>query len=469
MNEIQQTEAERSVLGACLLNSNVVEDVLAVLGDGQESFLTDGTLAVYKAIVALSAQNKPIDLVTVCAAMDQAGSLKPAGGHSFVAGLTDAVPTSHNARHYAELLHEEARKRRIVRACNTVMSNIAKGEMGAMDAMASLENELTLIAHNRPQENVRHVSDVLPEVFRDIQRRRESKDMMEGIPTGIAALDDAMLGLKPGTLNIIGARPSVGKSALAANLAYNAAQHGHPVLFFSLEMRAGSVVRRMMSIDRETPFKRFCMGDPTAMNEALSKCAMAFGETHVYIDDTPHVGMWHFRSKVRKFRRQFRDAAPLVILDYLQLMDTGPSGKRNRYEAVGEISRETKVLAGEMDLPVVMLVQLGREADHMDDPFRCLSLIRESGNIEQDTDTCMIMLKRSPEYVTNMARGYGIDEDHIVNFALAKNRDGDVAHIPLWFHKPTQRIKALRDFRTPAHSHPEPEPPVEEESDGELF
>lgn len=431
-------EVERALLGAMLLNPDAVDVATDIVRDSAK-FATDAHRAIYEAIVAISGAGKAVDLLLLSERLRAAGALETAGGVAYFAELMEAVPTSHNAPHYAERLNELFTARQLA---NAAARFVAQEGRGAVDgaALEDYAREIEAAYDGHDPGGAVPVSVAFRDVLTSIEARRRAGHAISGVRTGIEPLDVLMLGLRPGTLNILAARPSVGKSAIAANFALAAARAGTPVLFFSLEMSAEAVTRRLLTIMSGVPYRHYCDGfNVEERNAQLSEVARELSALPFEVDASPGLTPAQFRARSRRFAR--RHGAPLIVLDYLQLL-SGDT-RRNRYEILGEITRAAKCLAGDIAAPVLMLSQLARDADALDDPFRALPMLRESGNTEQDADTVMIALRAIPAWLEEMGEAEGLDVDALLNFGLVKNRDGAVGLCPLHFDKDTQGIAAL--------------------------
>lgn len=788
----QHIEAERSVLGAMLLNPDAITKAIDILGDTGEAFYVESHGEIYNSIINLFRDRDPVDLITLSEALTARGRLEKAGGAVYIAELTDAVPTSANCEYYADIVLQKFLKRKAIMACEKARAACYDDDVPVKDVANTLAVQVNGIMNTRKKSNIEHVRDILPRVMAQIEAQRKSGTAMMGIPTGIDALDKIMLGLRPETLNFLAARVSVGKalaidtpiitpvgwtdmaalkvgdsvissngspvtisavteimydrpcfrvkfrggeeivcdenhlwpvsslsqrrksldtysilstremyecvlsnghtgrlnwstrksatiefgeknlpippyvfgywlgngrndgamcsasiadsdfvcdrfseygmhlsigesrkgavsfrfskepisrggkpressqkdlaelgvyknkhiphdylyssvrqrelllcglmdsdgcayksgtlsfavtrkelaedtmqlirslgmnvnktctkrvngaredsstcytlhfrcnrrvfllerkhvlsthnsrldgrrmiidiepcksvpvkciqvdggeylagrqmipthnSAIAVNIMHNVAALGYPVLFFSLEMRSESIMKRILSIDTQTPYKTLCgTFQPEQQQYRLNQAQRRLGQSGIYIDDSGLLDVNLMRASVRKFAKDHEGKLPLFVIDYLTLVQFTQSKGRNRYEVIGEFTRELKLLANELRCPMLVLCQLSREADDKEDPIACKIYMRESGNIEQDADTIMIALAKLPKWMESQSLPLGVDREDLINFALAKNRDGDIGLCPLVFKKNTQTIKALADY-----------------------
>lgn len=434
---------ERAVLGSIMINNEVFSDVVPILGSGTEMFSEPKHQKIWQAMVSLSAERRPIDYLTLSGLCPEMGAME-------IATLDDVVPLSSRATEYASIVRELYSARKMYAHAKEI-KRLFEGDMLSSNKMLEHLSDIANLFKINSTRGFERVGDILPQVIADIEHNRENPDSTHAIRTGIPALDKTLDCLRPDTLNIIGARPSIGKSGLAANIAINASRAGHPVLFFSLEMGGKSITKRLVSIDQGVPFKTLS----GTFNVELQRRRMQdslnnFARMNLTLNCPGSLDVHRFRSDVKKFAAQ-HEQMPLIILDYLQLAKVD-SGKKNanRYEQIGDFTREAKLLACELHCPVVLLCQLSREADAVDDPFRCMPFMRESGNIENDADTVIVMLKRLDDGLQAVAKSSVATElvGNVVNCAVIKNRDFETGPCAIYFDKPTQRMVSLEDFLT---------------------
>ncbi len=444
MRENQQERIyfnERAVLGSVVINNEVFSDVFQYVGSSDEMFSDPLHKDVWRAMVVLASEHRPIDYVTLS---DLCRKHMP----SQISQLDDAVPTSSSAAHYASLVRDAYVARKMYAHAKEIKRLFESDSLGA-EKMSQHMSEISGLFKTDATRGFQKASDILRQIMSDIEHDRQNPGETRSIRTGIPALDKVLDCLRPDTLNVIGARPSVGKSALAANIAINASRAGHPVLFISLEMGGKSVTKRLASIDTGVAYKILSGSfQIETQNKRLSDSIKNLEKSGLTLNCPESLDIHRFRSNVKRFASQ-HDGMPLIILDYLQLAKVD-SGKKNanRYEQIGEFTREAKLLANELHCPIVLLCQLSREADSVDDPFRCMPFMRESGNIENDADTVIVMLKRLDEdlqKVANSSVSSGL-VGNVVNCAVIKNRDFETGPCTIYFDKPTQRMVSLEDF-----------------------
>lgn len=446
----QHIEAERSVLGAMLLNRNAIDVALDIIGQDTELFYVPAHREIYSAILHLFDANVPVDLITLSDIMIQNGSLERCGGAVYVAELTDAVPSSANADHYAKIILERGLKRRSIDSLTKAVARLYDDDTNAVDIAQDVCRDACAIIEGKSASSMHTMFEGINASMKEIHRRRNLGDVPIGISTGMPKVDSLMLGLRPGTLNMVAARPSVGKSAIAANFAHNVAMQGVPVLFFSVEMDFLSISNRILTISTQTPYKALCdVSRASQTNSRLATSAGLLADSRVVIDDADSLSMMMLRSKARRFAMRHSAKTPVIIIDYLQNCTFVEGRNKTRNEQIGEFTRDCKRLAKELSCPIVLLCQLSREAEGKDDPFDCLSCLKESGSIEQDADTVLILTRNYPKEMLPIIQGLGIDEKNVINAAVAKNRDGPVGMCSFVFARETQHIQALADYVSP--------------------
>ena len=436
----QSIEAERSVLGAMLLNPEVVGTGIEILGDiAGDLFAVKAHEYVYNAILALFRGNQPIDHTMLVEQLNRENKLESVGGLSYLNELTGVVPTSANIEYYAKLVLEAALLRRLIRACSTIADQAFSPDRDVEKLLDSAEREIFAIAEQKQTNPIHRVGDLLEEGIHRIEEQMKAKTGVTGVPTGFTKLDEMLSGLQPSDMVILAARPSVGKTALALNIAAHAANHAAKgVLLFSLEMAKEQLVQRLLCMVGRVDSSRLRSGY-LAHNEfpKLQSAAATLSNAKIYIDETPNISVLELRSKARRHAAQY--PVNLIIIDYLQLM-TGSSGGRteSRQVEIAEISRSIKGIARELQAPVLALSQLSREAEKDESGVPKLSHLRESGAIEQDADVVM-MLSRLPAKESE-------GRENVIRVNIAKQRNGPTGVVELVFEKNIQRFGNLADM-----------------------
>lgn len=426
-------EAERSVLGAMLLNPDAVGVAIEILREKPADVLySEVHQHVYGAMVQLFRNSTPVDAVTLHEQLKRDGHLDEAGGPAYISDLSGAVPTSANVEYYARIVLDAAILRRMISACSRI-SGEAYGQPEDVNKLLDLaESEIFSIAEKRQLNPIYHVEDLLEDSIHRIEEIIKSRTGITGIATGYARLDEMTSGLQKSDMVILAARPSVGKTAFVLNLAANAAiQHQKRVLIFSLEMAKEQLVQRLLCMEGAIDSRRLRTGF-LAKEEfpKLQKAAGKLANAPIYIDDTPNIGVLDLRSKAR--RHAAIHGIDILVIDYLQLM-SGSRRAESRQVEISEISRSIKGLARELSVPVLALSQLSREADKDDTGSPKLSHLRESGAIEQDADV-VLMLSRPPIHERE-------ENPNLIHVSLAKQRNGPTGDFKLLFEANLQRFR----------------------------
>ena len=416
------TEAEESVLGAVLLSADAANIALEKLHG--EDFYKPAHQQIFEAIQGLFDANEPIDAVTVSEVLRRNGSLERMGGVEFLTRLLDTVPTTSNIEYYVDIVEEHALRRRLIRVGGTIGSIATEMQEPIADVLDRSEQEVFLVSERRIGGGLAPIDPLLgPAIEKAEELQREGADVT-GIPTGYRDLDRKLAGLHPTNLIIIAARPSMGKSALALNIAQNVALQDLPVAIFSLEMSREEVVSRMLCSAGRIDLQKLNTG---RLNEAdftkLSNAASLLYKKPIYVDDSPGLTVTEIRAKSRRLRRN--PGLGLVVVDYLQLMHG--SGGENRQQEIALISRSLKNLARELEVPVIALSQLNRALEQREDKRPRLGDLRESGALEQDADVVMFIY-RDEYYSPDQNETKGIAE-----VVIAKHRQGAVGKVQMTF------------------------------------
>ncbi|NTV88897.1 MAG: replicative DNA helicase [Clostridiales bacterium] len=422
-------EAEQAALGCMLLDSEVIPTVTELIKG--EDFYRDSHREIFEAIIDLEENALPIDLITVAEKLQLRGSLDAVGGLEYLTGLTSAVPSTANARHYTKIVEEKALLRKLIRVSSEIVNMGYEANEEAEYVMDRAEKAIYDIMEKRSTRGFTHIKDVLLETFSKLEELYNSKGYITGIPTGFTDLDFKMAGLQNSDLILIAARPGMGKTAMALNIAQYAAVHGKvPVAIFNLEMSKDQVVNRMLSSEVMVDSHKMRTGK--LEDEDWQKIATALGplsDAPIYIDDTASISVMDIRSKCRKLKLEKN--LGLVVIDYLQLMQ-GRGNNTNRQQEVSDISRALKILAKEINVPIICMSQLSRGPEQRTDHRPMLSDLRESGAIEQDADIVMF-LYRDDYYNPDT------EKKNVAEVIVAKHRSGSTGTIELrWFGEYTK-------------------------------
>jgi replicative DNA helicase len=422
----QNLEAEESVLGAMLISPGAIGAVTEILS--AEDFYRESHGTVYRAALALYQQGEPVDAITLVDSLEERGELEQVGGRARIHELAALVPATANAAHYARIVREMATLRGLVRAGSEIARLGQERPGETTDLVDRAEQIVFDLAQQRVTSDFSHIEGLLKESFERIMHLYEAGADVTGIPTGFKELDKLTSGFQPGNLIIIAARPSMGKSALALNMAQNlAVRHEIPVALFTLEMSKSEVTQRMMCAEAKVESQSLRTGklkpeDWPRLTAACDKLMKA----PIWVDDTGSVTMMEIRSKSRRLKS--REPKLGLIVDYLQLMTSGGNSE-NRVQEVSQISRQLKVLARDLEVPILALSQLSRAVEQRHDKRPILSDLRESGSIEQDADLVGFVYR--DEYYN----GEESDSQGIAELILAKHRNGPTDTIKLSFLK----------------------------------
>jgi replicative DNA helicase len=426
----QDIEAERSVLGAMMLSKDAIADVVEVIRP--DDFYRPAHQLVYDAILDLYARGEPADAVTVSAELTRAGQLTRIGGAPYLHTLISMVPTAANAAYYAAIVGDRATLRRLVTAGTRIVQMGYDTASGSSDVVGSVDDvvdraqaEIYEVTERRSSEDYVHIESLLQPTLDEIDKISSTGGVGTGIPTGFQRLDEITNGLHAGQMVTIAGRPGSGKSTLALDIARSAAiKHHKPTVIFSLEMSKVEIMMRLFSAEASVVLSNIRNGHMSDQDwTRLARRSSEMADAPLFIDDSPNLTMMEIRAKARRLRQ--RQDLQMIVIDYLQLMT---SGKRveSRQQEVSEFSRAMKLLAKELEVPVVTLSQLNRGPEQRTDKKPMLSDLRESGSIEQDSD--MVLLVHRPDlYEPETERAGEAD------LIIAKHRNGPTATVAVAF------------------------------------
>jgi replicative DNA helicase len=415
--------AEAAVLGAMLLSKDAIADVVESLK--VDDFYRPAHATVYSAILDLYAKGEPADAVMVAGELTKSGEISRIGGASYLHTLVSMVPTAANASYYAEIVAERAVLRRMVTAGTRIVQMGYAAEGDAYDLVDRAQAEVYDLTGGRTSEDYAPLRDIFDGTLNEIEAIASHGGQMVGVPTGFADLDALTNGLHGGQLVIIAARPAIGKSTLGLDLARSASiRNGLTSVIFSLEMARNEIVMRLMSAEAQVPLAHMRSGSMSDADwQKLARKSGAIVEAPMFIDDSPNMSMMEIRAKCRRLKQ--KHDLRLVIVDYLQLMSSGKKVE-SRQQEVAEFSRALKLLAKELDVPVIAIAQLNRGPEQRQDTKPMMSDLRESGSLEQDADV-VILLNREDAYEKESPRAGEAD------FIVAKHRNGPTATITVAF------------------------------------
>jgi replicative DNA helicase len=428
-------EAEQSILSAILIENNTLPEVLEILSD--QDFYREAHRKIFKAMVELFEKNEPADLVTLTNLLKERGQLGSLGGASYLAELVDAVPMAVNAAHYAKIVQEKASLRRLIEQAAAITSRCFEDKGDVEEILDFAERSIFDISENKIKPSFYVLGDILTDTYKAVEEAYENKLLVTGVPTGFRGLDEKTSGFQPGDLIIIAGRPSMGKTALALNVARNASlETGEPAAIFSLEMSKEQLSLRMLSAEARIDSSRMRGGFLSEGDLArINRAAGALYDIPLYIDDSPAISALEIRAKARRMKMD--KGVGIVIVDYLQLMRGRASAERRDLE-ISEISRSLKALAKELSIPVVALSQLNRKVEDRTNKRPILSDLRESGAIEQDADVILFIYRDEVYHKEEDNPNKGIAE-----LILAKQRNGPIGAVKLAFLETYTRFEDL--------------------------
>jgi len=430
----QNIDAEKSLLGAVLIDEETLADITEHVT--KKDFYDKRHGIVYDAMMRLYEKRKPVDLLTLTDELKRKKELEDIGGSAYLTELTNYVPTSAHAESYAEIVAQKAVRRRLIKASGEISEMGFDEESTTQELLQQAEQELFAVSDQSLKQDLVSIETILTDSFDRMEELHRNKGQLRGVRTGYRDLDNMTAGLQRSDLIILAARPAMGKTTLVTNLAYNVATIAkQSVLFFSLEMSKEQLVDRMLADASGVDAWNIRTGNLS--EDDFSKLSDAMGEmaeAPIYIDDTPGVSVLEMRTKARRAAHE----APLglIIIDYLQLMQGSGRDNGNRVQEVSEISRGLKLLARELNVPVIALSQLSRSVESRTPQIPQLSDLRESGSIEQDADIVMFIYREAyynPE----------TDRENITDLIIAKHRNGPTGKVELYFHPERLRFMSL--------------------------
>ncbi len=432
-------EAEQAIIGSMLTDKDAVISAIEVLRE--EDFYREDNKAIFEAIFNLYNRAEPIDIITVKSELEAMGKFEQVGGLEYLAELPEKVPTTANASKYIKIVEEKSTLRRLIKTANEIIELGYDPLQDVEDIMEGAEKRIFNIMQEKNQKGYAPIKDVLVESFTKLEELYNRKQHITGVPSGFSELDYRTAGFHGSELILIAARPAMGKTAFALNIAVNAAVRANtPVAVFSLEMSKDQLVNRIMCSEAMVDSNKVRTGkleenDWTKLAESIGPLS----EANIFIDDTPGINITEIRAKCRKLKLEKNIG--MVVIDYLQLIQG--SGKRasgSREQEISEISRSLKILAKELDVPVIALSQLSRAAEQRPDHRPMLSDLRESGAIEQDADIVMFLYR--DDYYNKES-----EKKDIAEVIIAKHRGGSTGTVELlWLGSYTKFVNLERRY-----------------------
>jgi len=435
----QNIEAEQSLLGSLLIDKDAIIKIADTISP--DDFYKDSHRLIFEAIKDLYEKREPIDLLSIGNLLEEKNNLKDIGGKTYLATLSNLVPTSSHVLNYAQIVQKKATLRRLIDA-STQINGLAYQETERVDSILDKSEQLIFkVSQKYLKRAFIAIKDVLVEAFDRIDELHKESGKLRGIPTYFTDIDNLLAGLQKSDLIILAARPSMGKTTLALDMARNVAIKAKiPVGIFSLEMSKEQLVDRLLCSEAGVDLWKMRTGklSDQGENDDFSKIGHAMGtlsEAKIFIDDSATCNIMEIRTKAR--RLQSEHGLGLLVIDYLQLME-GPSGKENRVQEVSEISRNLKAIARELDIPVLALSQLSRSVESRDTHIPRLADLRESGSIEQDADVVMFIYREAMYH-----RDLDPDKQNTAEVIIAKHRNGPTGKVQLFFDENRVTFKSI--------------------------
>lgn len=431
--------AEQSVLGAVF----IAPDTIISLADelAPDDFYKPANKIVFKTMLSLLEKGEPIDATTMGSALTNQGDISKIGGITYIFELVNSTPTSKNVEHYAKLVKEKATLRRMIADLSDSLSSAYQGDVPVGDIIARTEKSMLDISNQNTGTGFRNVADILDTHMQMVETRSQTEGIVTGLSSGFIGLDKITTGLHEDNLIILAARPAMGKTALALNIAQHiAVKEKKPVAIFSLEMGAESLIERMLAAEGMVEGYHLKTGNLSV--EEWHRLVHAQGNLYdapIFVDDTAGIRISEIRSKARKLDQEMGGLG-VIIIDYLQLI-TGSKGE-NRQQVVSEISRELKILAKDLKVPVIALSQLSRAVEQRQDKRPMLADLRESGSIEQDADI-VAFLYRDAYYQKEQTDSQ--EANNVTELILEKNRHGSLGTVKLYFHKEYTKFSSVEE------------------------
>ncbi len=421
----QNVDAEISLLGSILIDNEALGRIADKIH--ADDFYEKKHAIIYDAMISLYNTHKPVDLLTLSNELEEKKRLREAGGSSYLTVLTNSVPTSAHIEHYGEIVAQKSTRRKLISAAGDITNMGFDEEGDANELLSRAEAAVFSVSQDNLKQELASIESILTESFDRLDELHKNKSKMRGVPTGFRDLDNILAGLQPSDLIILAARPSMGKSTLAMNMAHHVAtKEKSSVLVFSLEMSKEQLVDRLLAAEAGIDAWNIRTGNLSDKDfEKLGHAMGTLSEASIFIDDSPMATVLEMRTKAR--REQQKRPLGLIVVDYLQLMSgTARANSENRVQEISEISRGLKAMARELNVPVLALSQLSRSVENRHPQIPQLSDLRESGSIEQDADVVAFMYREdyyNPE----------TDREHITDIFIKKHRNGPTGKIELYF------------------------------------
>ena len=429
--------AEQSVLGAVFISPDSIITLADVLTP--DDFYKPANKIVFKTMLSLLEKGEPIDATTMVSALTNQGDILNIGGINYVVELVNSTPTSKNVEHYAKLVKEKASLRKVIAELSESLSSAYQGDISINEIIEKTEKSILDISNQNVGNGFRNVADIIDTHMQIVEKRSETDGVVTGLSTGFVGLDKITTGLHEDNLIILAARPAMGKTALALDIAKHiATKEKKPAIIYSLEMGAEDLIERMIASEGTVPAYHLKTGSlNTDEWKRVIQAQKELYDAPIFVDDTAGIRISEIRANARKLSQEMGGLG-VIVIDYLQLI-TGSKGE-NRQQVVSEISRELKILAKDLKVPVIALSQLSRAVEQRQDKRPMLADLRESGSIEQDADI-VAFLYREAYYQKEQADSQ--EANNVTELILEKNRHGSLGTVKLYFHKEYTKFSSV--------------------------
>ena len=421
----QNVDAEMSVLGGMMLSKDAIADVIEILRSAD--FYRPAHASVYEVVIELFGRGEPADAVTVGAALKKKGELERIGGLPYLHTLVATVPTAANAAYYARIVREQAQLRSLVEAGTRIVQLGYTTDGADVEGLINLaQSEVFAISEQRQTTDYTTLEEIVPDLYEELERNANRDGGLDGVPTGFSELDSKLNGLRAGQMIIIAARPGGGKSTLAMDICRSAAVHNNMAsAYFSLEMNRTELSMRLLAAESKVFLDRMIKGELETRDwQAIARTLDKISQAPLIVDDSPNMTMGEIRAKSRRMKQQH--GIQLIVIDYLQLLTSGGKAVESRQQEVSEFSRSIKLLAKELEIPIVAVAQLNRDSERRNDRRPQVADLRESGSLEQDADVVLLIHRDDMFNKDSDRRG-------LAEIIIGKQRSGPTGTLELEF------------------------------------
>ena len=421
----QNVDAEMSVLGGMMLSKDAIADVIEILRSAD--FYRPAHASVYEVVIELFGRGEPADAVTVGAELKKKGELERIGGLPYLHTLVATVPTAANAAYYARIVREQAQLRSLVEAGTRIVQLGYTTDGADVEGLINLaQSEVFAISEQRQTTDYTTLEEIVPDLYEELERNANRDGGLDGVPTGFSELDSKLNGLRAGQMIIIAARPGGGKSTLAMDICRSAAVHNNMAsAYFSLEMNPTELSMRLLAAESKVFLDRMIKGELETRDwQAIARTLDKISQAPLIVDDSPNMTMGEIRAKSRRMKQQH--GIQLIVIDYLQLLTSGGKAVESRQQEVSEFSRSIKLLAKELEIPIVAVAQLNRDSERRNDRRPQVADLRESGSLEQDADVVLLIHRDDMFNKDSDRRG-------LAEIIIGKQRSGPTGTLELEF------------------------------------